>query len=112
MLFQRDYRRPFWRGLLHAVAVVIYSLFISLIILSLDGLFQNSIGYVVQFAFWIFLLVLSIGVCGYLIFYQPIEYVLKHHFRAASVMMASTLGWLLIFLTIFLIGLVLSIASV
>ena len=112
MLFSRDYRQPFWRGLLHAFAVAVYSLFISIIIMSLDRLFQDSIGYVIQFAFWIFLLVLSMGVCGYLIFYEPIEKVLRHHFRAASVMLASTLGWLLIFMIVFLIGLTFTIASV
>jgi len=111
MIFSRDYRRPFWRGFVHALLVVLYGIFISLIILSLDGLFQDEIGIAIQVAVWFFLIVLSVATCGYLIFYEPTKKLLHHHFKAASVMMGSTLGWLFVFLVIFLIGLVVTSTS-
>ena len=109
MIFARDYQRPFWRGFFHAVAISLYCSFIALVLLSLKGLFYDEIGPVIRLVFMLFLLVLSAGVCGYLIFFEPIKKVLHHHFKASAVMMASTLGWLFVFLIIFLIGLVQSI---
>ncbi|NCO05316.1 MAG: hypothetical protein GW939_04200 [Candidatus Magasanikbacteria bacterium] len=106
MGLSRDYRRPFWRGLLHALLVVAYCVFISLVYLSIDQLYAGEIEYIVQIVFGLFASVVSIAICAYLIFYEPIKKLLKHHFRAASVMMMSTLGWLLIFVLIFLMGLV------
>lgn len=108
MLFSRDYQKPFWRGFFHAVFVALYSVFISLVVLSLRALFNGEIGAVIQTVFWIFLAFLSLAVCGYLIFYEPMKKVIHLHFKAAGVLMASTLGWLFVFLIIFLIGLVLS----
>lgn len=108
MIFARDYQRPFWRGFFHAVLVSFYCVFISLIVLSLRSLFDGDIGLVIQVSFGLFLTVLTAAVCGFLIFFEPIKKVLHHHFRAAAVMMASTLGWLFVFLLIFLIGLVLT----
>lgn len=109
MIFARDYQRPFWRGFFHAVMVTLYCAFLSLVLLSLQGLFYDEIGPVIRLVFFMFLMVLSVGVCGYLIFFEPIKKILHHHFKASAVMMASTLGWLFIFLIIFLIGLVQSI---
>lgn len=106
MLLSRDYRLPFWHGLFHAVLVVIYTLFLSLILLQLEYLFGDGVGDVIQLAFFIFLSFLTLGVCGWLIFYEPLKKIVHHHFKAATVMLASTIGWLFIFLIIFLAGLV------
>ncbi len=106
MLLSRDYRRPFWHGFLHAVFVVIYTTFISLIYFSLENLYIGEIGPLLQIVVGFFLSILTIAVCGYLVFYEPIKKILHHHFKAASIMIWSTLGWLFIFLLVFLIGLV------
>lgn len=108
MLFSRDYQKPFWRGLFHALTVVFYSFFIALVSLSLEPLFNGEIGAVVRAVVWTFLAFLSIAVSGYLIFYEPMKTLVRQHFKAASVMIASTFGWLFVFLIIFLLGLVLT----
>ena len=108
MLNARDYQRPFWRGLTHACLVAFYAMFLATLLLSLDQLFGNDIGVVIRFAFGIFLFIVSAAICGYLIFFEPMKKVLRQHFTAAEVMLGSTLGWLLIFLVIFLVGLVYS----
>jgi hypothetical protein len=108
MLFKRDYQKPFWQGFFHAVGVVFYILFISIVLLSLNQLFLPDLNLVIQLAFLIFLTVLSTAVCAYFIFYSPLKLVVHRHFKAASVMIASTFGWLFIFLIIFLLGLVFS----
>ena len=110
MLFSRDYRRPFWRGLLHAFFVMLYCIFISLIYLSAEPLFANEIGLLIRVIFAIFVIVLSVGVCGYLIFFDLIKKILHQHFKAGTVMLASALGWLFIFLVIFVMGLSLAIS--
>lgn len=89
----------------HAALIVLYCVFISLVVQSLDVLLFDAIGDVAKFCFYFFLAILSFGVCGYLIFFEPIKKILHHHFRASAVMMASTLGWLFVFLIIFLLGL-------
>ena len=91
--------------------VSLYSIFMGIVLMSLKGLFYDEIGPVIRLIFTLFLLALSAGVCGYLIFFEPIKKVLHHHFKASAVMMASTLGWLFIFVVIFLVGLVQSIGS-
>ena len=80
--------------------------------MSLNRLFADQIPYIVQVAFWVFLFVVSVAICGYLVFYEPMDKLLRKHFRAASVMMMSTLGWLLIFMIIFLAGLALTLLPV
>lgn len=105
LLLDRDYRRPFWRGFLHAVLVTLYALFATLVIFSLNGLYRGEIGPVIQWTFGFFLVVLSCAVCGYLIFYEPIKKILHHHFKAGQMMLMSTLGWLFVFMVIFLLGL-------
>ncbi|MBT3816771.1 MAG: hypothetical protein HOE80_00270 [Candidatus Magasanikbacteria bacterium] len=106
MLFSRDYRRPFWLGLAHAVLVIVYVLFVSLLIMQMSYLFNGQIAQVLQMAFGLFLLILSVAVCAWLIFYEPIKKLLHHHFKAATVMLLSTIGWLFIFMIIFIMGLV------
>jgi hypothetical protein len=106
MIFSRDYQKPFWHGFFHALMVVIYVLFLSLILLQLDYLFGNGLSDIIKLAFYLFLVFLSLAVCGWLIFYEPLKKMLHHHFRAATVMLTSTIGWLFIFLTIFVIGFV------
>ncbi|MBP9774190.1 MAG: hypothetical protein KBD00_06255 [Candidatus Peribacteraceae bacterium] len=108
MILGRDYQKPFWHGFFHAILVTFYCIFLSIILLSVRSLFNGEIGGVIALTFGLFLFVLSFAVCGFLIFFEPIKKVMHHHFRAAAVMMASTLGWLLVFLMIFLIGLVFS----
>ncbi len=108
MIFSRDYRRPFWHGLLHAGLVVVYLVFVALIVEQLQTLYRGEIGMVIQYAFGLFLVVLSTALCAGLIFDEPIKKLLHHHFRAATVMLLSTLGWLFVFLIIFVVGLVLS----
>lgn len=110
MIFSRDYRRPFWRGLFHAFAVVVYATFITSVYLSLGSLYSEEIGSFVQLVFGAFLVIVTFAVCGYLIFYEPVKKLLHGHFKAASTMMMSTLGWLFIFLIIFLMGLVTTLA--
>ena len=106
MLYKRDYQQPFWRGFLHAVLVGMYSLILSLILASLDRLFGSGVGVIIHLTFYIFLVIFSLALLGYLIFFEPLRFAIHHHFKAASVMMASTLGWLLLFLVVFLVGLV------
>lgn len=108
MLLDRDYRNPFWHGFLHAVLVVIYLLFLSLIILNIEFMFQDQIGQVIRYTFNFFLIFLSVAVCGWLIFFEPLKKLLHHHFKAATVMMWSTIGWLFVFLILFILGLVLT----
>lgn len=110
MHFSRDYRRPFWHGFLHASLVVIYTLFVALIITQMNYLFATDIGEIIKLAFGLFLLVLSVAICGGLIFYEPIKKSLHFHFKAATVMLLSTLGWLFIYLMVFLYGLLFSMA--
>ena len=78
--------------------------------MQLKNLYQSDVAVVIQMAFGFFLLVLSVAVCAWLIFFEPIKLVLQHHFKAATVMMLSTIGWLFVFLTVFLMGLVMTIA--
>lgn len=106
MLLSRDYRRPFWHGFLHAVLVMLYLLFLSLIVLNIERLFQGGVSDVIRYTFNFFLIFLSIAVCGWLVFYEPVKKLLKHHFKAATVMMWSTIGWLFVFMVVFLMGMV------
>lgn len=106
MTLSRDYRRPFWLGLLHAVAVVLYLVFISLLLLAITPYLVtgSTAGILLQFLFGLFVTVFSIAFCGYLIFFEPMKLIMHHHFRAGSVMVASTLGWLFILLLVFTLG--------
>jgi membrane protease YdiL (CAAX protease family) len=106
MIFRRDYREPFWKGLLHAVIVTVYLFFVSLLAMQLKYLYIGEIGEAIQLAFGLFLTVLSVAVCAWLIFYEPLKKLLHHHFKAATVMLTSTIGWLFIFMIIFVVGLV------
>ena len=111
MIFARDYQKPFWRGFLHAVVITGYSLFLSIILLSLRKLFNGEIGVVISWTLGIFLLFLSLALLGYLVFFEPMKKIMHHHFKAAAVMLGSTLGWLFVFLVIFLAGLVATFSS-
>jgi len=110
MIFKRDYREPFWRGLLHAVVVTVYLFFVALLAMQLKYLYLGEIAEAIQLAFGLFLTVLSVAVCAWLIFYEPMKKLLHHHFRAATVMLTSTIGWLFIFMVIFVVGLVFTLA--
>lgn len=105
MLFSKNYRKPFWRGLFHAIIVALYCIFISLVYLSLAQIIQvNEILPLIRFTFWLFFALVSIAVCGYFVFFESMKHILNRDFKAGSVMLASTLGWLFIFLIIFILG--------
>ncbi|MBU0661430.1 hypothetical protein KKG22_04625 [Patescibacteria group bacterium] len=110
MLFSRDYRRPFWLGFAHALLVVVYVLFVTLISLQLKYLYQGEIAPLIQMAVGFFLVILSAAMCGWLIFFEPIKSILQQHFKAGTVMLLSTIGWLFVFLTVFIMGLVMTMA--
>lgn len=110
MILSRDLRKPFWRGFFHAIAVFLYTVFVSLIFLSVTPYFTGDVGLLMEIVFGLFLTTLSIAMCGYFIFFEPLKQMLHHHFQAGTVMLASTLGWLFIFLIIFVLGFVLSLS--
>jgi hypothetical protein len=106
MHISRNYQRPFWRGFVHAALVVMYCCFISIIVFSLNSLYAGEITGLFAWTFSFFLVILSFAVISYLIFYDPLKKILHHHFKAGQVMLASTIGWLFVFLIVFLLGLV------
>jgi len=106
MLFQRDFQRPFWQGFVHAVILTMYVIFVAIISYSMPLLLGTDIDIVIQWAFYIFIVVLSLALGGYLIFYEPIKSILHNHTKRATVMIISTIGWLFVFLIVFLLGLV------
>lgn len=106
MTFARDYQKPFWRGFFHAVGIAAYSLFLAVVLLSLKRLFNGEISIVVGVSFLVFIALLSIALVGYLIFFEPMKRLMHHHFKPAAVMLGSTLGWLFVFMVVFLAGLV------
>lgn len=103
MFFHKDYRKPFWHGLRHAVLAAFYSVFIALVVFSTDNVLASSAPFG-RFLVRTFLAVISIGILGYLLFYEALVHDLKHDFKKAAVMLWSTLGWLFIFIMLFLIG--------
>lgn len=108
MLLSRDLRRPFWRGFAHALGVMFYIIFVSLIYLSVTPFFTGDAGLLMEVVFGLFLTTLSVAMCGYFIFFEPLKKMLHHHFKAGTVLLASTLGWLFVFLIIFVVGFVLT----
>lgn len=104
MLFQPNYRKPFWKGLFHALIVLFYCLFISLVYLSLSQVIGENVLPLVQVSFWLFFTLVSLVICGYFVFFEPMKKILNNEFKAGAVMIASTLGWLFIFLVIFILG--------
>lgn len=105
MLFQRDFQRPFWRGFIHAVTMTLYTLFVAILTYSMPKLFGTDVGVVVQWAFYLFLVILTLALGGYLIFYEPMRHIVHHQFKRATVMIVSTIGWLFVFLIVFILGL-------
>ena len=109
MFLNRDYRIPFWHGFFHAILVLVYVSFLALLVNQLGLVFQDDVGTVIRYTFLFFLGVVSVAICSALVFYEPIKKLLHHHFKGATIMLLSTIGWLFIFLIIFLFGLVMSI---
>lgn len=107
MLFKRDYRHPFWRGFLHALAVAIYCVFAAMVYLSFGSLY-SGVSDVLRVVLNLLFAVVSIVILGYLVFYEPIKKDLRRHYKAATVMLISTIGWLIIFCVVFLVGLALT----
>ena len=108
MLFSKNYRQPFWHGFFHAMLIILYVLFLAVFARQLEFLYNNEIEVLIRYTFGIFRGVLSVGVCGWLLFYEPLKRLFHHQFKAATVMLLSTLGWLFIFMLIFIFGLVFS----
>lgn len=108
MRFSRDYRRPFWKGFLHASLVVVYTLFMSLLITQMPYVFGTEIGQVIQVMFGLFLTILSVAICAWLIFYEPMKKLMHFHFKAATTMLLSTIGWLFVYMIVFIFGLLFS----
>ncbi len=104
MFFSTNYRRPFWKGLFHALMVVFYCLFISLMYLSLVDIVKEQVLAVVRLTFWLFFGLVSVAIVGYFIFFEPMKKLLNNEFKVGAVMIASTLGWLFTFLIIFILG--------
>lgn len=111
MIFASKYRKSFWHGLFHAMLIVVYTFFLTLMVLQLQSLYQGEIGLVIRTAFGLFLAVISVGVYGWLLFFEPVKLLFHHHFKEGTVLMLSTLGWLFIFLMVFLFGLVFTLLS-
>ena len=101
-------RKAFWHGLLHATYTTVYALFIGFVMTQIPMLFGGQIAVLIEMTFWVFTIILSVAVVGWLIFYEPVKYIFDKKYRAATVMLLSTLGWLFIFLIIFLLSLVLT----
>lgn len=107
MFFSTDYRKPFWIGFLHAVIVLLYTVFTALIYLSITPLFSGtSAAPLIEVVFGLFLTIVSLAIGAYFIFFAPLKLMLHHGFKQGTVMLASTLGWLFLFLLIFIAGLV------
>lgn len=110
MLFHKDYRKPFWVGFLHAVIVLLYTIFTALIYLSITPLFDGIVAPLLEVIFGLFLTIVSLAIGAYFIFFAPLKLMLHHGFKQGTVMLASTLGWLFLFLLIFIVSLVLTVA--
>lgn len=106
MLFHRDLRKPFWRGFLHAIVLTLYIFFVAIISYSMPHLFGTDIDIVIRWAFYLFITVLTLAAAGYLVFYEPMKHVLRSQFKRGTVMLTSTIGWLFVFLVVFLLGFV------
>lgn len=104
MIFSTDYQRPFWKGLFHAVIVVFYCLFVSMLYLSLVDMVRENVFALARLAFWLFFGLVSVAIVGYFIFFEPMKKILNNNFKAGAVMVASTLGWLFTFLIVFILG--------
>jgi hypothetical protein len=102
----KHYRIPFWKGCLHAFILLLYVLFMSLSWVSISQILTTEFTPLVHLALGLFVLILSLGFCVYFLFFEPLKLIVHHHFKAATMMMFSTFGWLLIFFTLFIIGFV------
>ncbi len=108
MFFSTDYRKPFWIGFLHACIVLLYTIFTVLIYLSITPLFLGIISPIIEMVFGLFLTVVSLAIGAYFIFFAPLKLMLHHGFKQGTVMLASTLGWLFLFLLLFIVGLMIT----
>jgi hypothetical protein len=106
MFLSTDYRKPFWIGFLHATIVLLYTVFTALIYLSITPLFNGVTVPIIEVIFGLFLTIVSLAIGAYFIFFAPLKLMLHHGFKQGTVMLASTLGWLFLFLLIFIVGLV------
>lgn len=106
MLLKRDYQQPFWRGFFHAVIVTLYSIFIGALSFSLQYLYVDEIDFVTRWSAAVFIIIVSLAVCGWVIFYEPMKRITHRDLKAGTVMMISTVGWLLLFFIVFILGLI------
>jgi len=110
MLFHRDLQKPFWRGFFHAVVLTLYLFFVAIISFSMPKLFGNDTDIIYRCSFYLFLTVLTLAVSGYFIFYEPVKHMLRNQFQRSTVMLTSTLGWLFVFMIVFVLGFVWTVA--
>lgn len=103
-MLKNKYTKPFWHGLFHALSITFYTLFISFVWLAVLPYLSAGVGPEISLIFTIFILILSFAVVSYFIFFEPFKLIVHHHFKAATVMITSTLAWLLVFFIIFVIG--------
>lgn len=102
----KTYQKPFWMGLFHALSIVLYCTFISLVWMSITPLLDESIAPMMNLLIMIFVSLLSVAVVAYFIFFEPIKLTIHHHFKQASVLVMSTFGWLFVFLAMIIIAVV------
>jgi hypothetical protein len=108
MFFSTNYQKPFWVGFLHAIIVLLYTIFTALIYLSITPLFASINIVLIEVVFGLFLTIVSLAIGAYFIFFAPLKLMLHHGFKHGTVMLASTLGWLFLFLLFFIVGLVIT----
>lgn len=105
MFFISNSQQPFWDGLRHACGAMLYVVFAGVLVYALEP-FITGLPSVFLLLFYAMLAVVSFAILGILVFYAPVRSMYHHRFRTASVMMSSTVGWLLIFLIIFVLSFV------
>jgi hypothetical protein len=52
----------------------------------------------------LFIMLVSTGVIAYIIFFAPMKLIVHHQFKAASILISSTFGWLFVCLSICMIS--------
>ncbi|MBU0596972.1 hypothetical protein KJ641_00685 [Patescibacteria group bacterium] len=93
-------KNPFWCGIIHAILIVLYVVSVAVTILFLSGINEPMLG----IFFFLILLVFSVSICGYLIFFEPARLMVAGKAKEAGKMLIATLSTLFIFVLIFLLG--------
>lgn len=99
MFHANMYRKAFWTGCIHALMIVLYAIFISLVWLSVVP-YIEVITPGMSIVLAMFIMMLSAAVIAYIIFFAPMKLIVHHQFKAATILMGSTFGWLFVCLCI------------